>query len=110
MTNKEAFIEFIKPLFKQEDVDPKAKEYWDSFIAQEETKVTENGKEVLRWMRANCLDGGQTSKVIGENMGTPSRTVSGTMRKLVADGFVTKSDSSPIVYSLTQLGKEICID
>jgi DNA-binding PadR family transcriptional regulator len=31
------------------------------------------------------------------------------MRKLVTDGYVEKSDDSPIVYSLTDLGKEYLI-
>ena len=46
------------------------------------------------------------SKEIGEGLFTSSRSVSGAMRKLVADGYVDKSDDSPIVYSLTELGKK----
>ena len=36
-----------------------------------------------------------------------SRTVSGAMRKLVTDGYVEKIGTSPVVYSVTQAGREV---
>ena len=35
-----------------------------------------------------------------------SKSVSGTMRKLVSDGYFSKSGSNPVMYSLTDKGKE----
>ena len=36
-----------------------------------------------------------------------SRTVSGAMRKLVTDGFVEKIGQDPVMYTLTEQGKNI---
>lgn len=47
------------------------------------------------------------SKEIAENLLISSRAVSGSMRKLVSDGFVEKVSQNPIVYTLTEKGKNI---
>jgi predicted transcriptional regulator len=39
-----------------------------------------------------------------------SRTVSGAMRKLVTDGFVEKIGENPVIYSITEKGKNIEIN
>ena len=39
-----------------------------------------------------------------------SRTVSGSIRKLVNDGFVEKVGQDPVIYSITEQGKNIKID
>ena len=39
-----------------------------------------------------------------------SRTVSGAIRKLVTDGFVEKVSQDPVIYSITEQGKNIKID
>jgi Mn-dependent DtxR family transcriptional regulator len=36
--------------------------------------------------------------------------VSGAMRKLVTDGYVEKVGESPVIYMLTEKGKNITID
>ena len=45
------------------------------------------------------------AKDIAERMGISSRGVSGAMRKLVSDGFCEKIGENPIVYKLTEKGK-----
>ena len=49
------------------------------------------------------------AKDIAEGLFISSRTVSGAMRKLVADGFVEKVGQDPTIYSLTENGKNINI-
>jgi predicted transcriptional regulator len=47
---------------------------------------------------------------IAEGLFINSRAVSGAMRKLVTDGYVEKIGQDPVVYSLTDNGKNIEID
>ena len=42
-------------------------------------------------------------------MGMPSKKISGSMRKLVTDGFVEKIGANPVVYALTDKGKNFNI-
>ena len=50
------------------------------------------------------------AKDIAEGMFISSRTVSGSIRKLVNDGFVEKVGQDPVIYSITEQGKNIKID
>ena len=47
------------------------------------------------------------SRDIAEGLFIASRAVSGAMRKLVTDGYVEKVGQDPVVYTLTELGKNI---
>jgi predicted transcriptional regulator len=47
---------------------------------------------------------------VAEGLFISSRAVSGAMRKLVTDGFVEKVGESPVIYSITENGKNINID
>lgn len=72
-------------------------------------KITENGRKILDIMKEkeesylNIF----TSKNIGELLFMSPRSVSGSMKKLITDGYVEKQNSNPITYSLTNLGREI---
>ena len=50
------------------------------------------------------------AKEIAEGMFISSRAVSGAMRKLVTDGFVEKVGQDPVMYSLTEKGKNYNIE
>jgi predicted transcriptional regulator len=50
------------------------------------------------------------AKEIAEGMFISSRTVSGAMRKLVTDGFVEKVGQDPVMYILTEKGKNFNIE
>jgi Mn-dependent DtxR family transcriptional regulator len=50
------------------------------------------------------------AKAIAEAMFISSRSVSGAMRKLVTDGFVEKIGEDPIIYCITEKGRNIEID
>ena len=47
---------------------------------------------------------------IAEGLFISSRAVSGAMRKLVTDGFVEKVGQDPVIYSITDNGKNIDIE
>ena len=47
---------------------------------------------------------------IAEGLFISSRAVSGAMRKLVTDGFVEKVGQDPVIYSITEKGKNIDIE
>ena len=47
---------------------------------------------------------------IAEKMFVSSRTVSGSLRKLVTDGYVEKLGENPVIYSLTEKGKNVDIN
>ena len=47
---------------------------------------------------------------IAEDLFISSRSVSGTMRKLVNDGFCEKIGKDPAIYVLTEKGKNFIID
>jgi predicted transcriptional regulator len=47
---------------------------------------------------------------IAEGLFISSRAVSGAMRKLVTDGFVEKLGADPVVYTITEKGKNVTIN
>ena len=50
------------------------------------------------------------AKDIADGLYISSRAVSGSLRKLVTDGFCEKVGTDPVVYTLTEKGKNYKID
>ena len=122
MTNKEAFIQEIEELLRAERdlLSDAAVAYFEQLKAtpeKEKVPFTENGARVLIWMQENYdrYNNVLKAKEIAEGMfainGTPitSRTVSGAIRKLVTDGYVSKIAGTPVCYSLTDNGKVVTV-
>ena len=125
MTNKEMFIQEIEELladrrqtFGTDGLSEGARAYFEQLKAtpdKEKAPFTENGARVLIWMQENAehYNNILKAKEIAEGMfainGTPitSRTVSGAMRKLITDGYVTKTAGTPVCYSLTESGMTV---
>lgn len=117
MTKKEYFIEYVETLMniaRQSGNDPvmsdEAQAYWNAFKNVEEIEkplFTDNGKLVLQFMKEHQETENWKAKDLAEEMCSSSRTVSGAMRKLVSDGFVEKIGQDPVIYTLTNKGKEI---
>jgi predicted transcriptional regulator len=87
--------------------------YWTAFCGQtagEKPAFTDNGKMVLKYMIENSDRDMMKAKDIAEGLVVSSKTVSGAMRKLVTDGYVEKVGQDPVVYSLTEKGKNIKFD
>ena len=117
MNKKEAFIKVIDCFFKGlSDENFYTEEEWDdAYKFFEEFKnnkvksskeMTENGQKSLTWMQENLesMNNVFTSKEIAEGLFTSGRSISGSMRKLVNDGYVEKIGNNPVQYTLTEKG------
>ena len=109
---KQEFIEFLDALMKAapQIVEEKGNEQIMAYInalkddTKKKTGLTENGSLVLKYLQtADSLT--FKAKDIGEAIGISSRTVSGALRKLVNDGYVDKMGENPVIYSITEKGK-----
>ena len=122
MTEKEAFQVIIEDLFieykdyieENFDYAPLAYSFFEKLRknnfesnSKASSGMTENGSKVLTWMQENeeKMSNLFTSKEIAEALFTSGRSISGSMRKLVNDGYVEKIGKNPIQYSLTETGK-----
>lgn len=118
MNKKDKFITMVEELLDGADVAKytDALAYFEAFKSTQEKadkpKFTDNGKLILKSMidnqeeRANMF----SAKQIAEYAFISSRSVSGSIRKLVNDGYVEKAGQDPIIYSLTDLGKGVNLD
>lgn len=80
-----------------------------SETAKEKPVLTDNGKIVLAYMQQTQLPI-YKSRDIAEALGISSRAVSGSLRKLVTDGFCEKAGKEPVLYVLTEKGKDFNIE
>ena len=117
MTKREAFIQIVDDFFDKAvlagvddeyDLDA-ALEFFNDFKnnkVKNSGAMTENGKKLLSWMQENVdsMSNLFTSKEIAEGLFTSGRSVSGSMRKLVSDGYVEKIGNNPVQYALTEKG------
>ena len=113
MSKKIEFINYIEKILvnSNEEMNEEAKAYWEALKDNgEETEkplFTDNGKIILQFLKSNDSSSTWKAKDIADELGLSSRTVSGSMRKLVTDGFVEKLGKDPICYSITTKGIEI---
>lgn len=77
--------------------------------SNEKPAITDNGKLILKYMQTSSTPM-LKAKDIAEGLFVSSRQVAGAMRKLVSDEFVLKVGENPIVYMLTEKGKEFIIE
>ena len=111
MSKKQDFISEVSSMINAVDYEwqsETAKSYWEAFISvkeEEKPEFTDNGKLVLKYMQDNSDKANFKAKDIGEGLFVSSRTVSGAIRKLVTDGFVEKIGQDPVIYALTEKGK-----
>lgn len=124
MTKKEAFIKIIQTeIFDRTDIYAEnypdeyglAASFWEDFKdgkTKNSGAMTENGKKLLSWMQENVdtMTNLFTSKEAAEALFTSGRSIAGSMRKLVNDGYVEKTGKDPVQYSLTEVGKNYQFD
>lgn len=124
MTKKEAFIKIIQTeIFDRTDIYAEnypdeyelAASFWEDFKdgkVKNSGAMTENGKKLLSWMQENVdtMTNLFTSKEAAEALFTSGRSIAGSMRKLVNDGYVEKTGKDPVQYSLTEVGKNYQFD
>ena len=116
MSNREIFLKDIEDLIEthKEEVAKETIEYFETLkktIADDKKEeFTENGKRILLFLQANQDIEIWKAKDIAEKIDISSRSVSGSMRKLLNDGYVDKIGKDPVIYALTTKGKEIKIN
>ena len=114
MTKKQEFVSFIEEVIEKSPVvmSDNVKAYWEAFKGNEGNKpaFTENGKKVLVFLQAQTDTDMWKAKEIGEELMVSSRTVAGSMRKLVSDGYVEKIGQDPVVYAITEKGKKVVFE
>lgn len=112
MSKKLDFINYIKDFINEDEMPDDVRTYWEAFKQtneKEKPAFTENGKLILKFLQTNTDRNMWQSKQIAEELMISSRSVSGSMRKLVTDGYVEALGDSPRVYSITEKGKKIII-
>ena len=118
MSKKQAFIEYVSRLFGEDhvqngDIPDDAWDYWKGLIAEKSTEkplFTDNGKVVLKFFQEHQDVPSWKTKDVAEGIGLSSRSVSGSLRKLVADEYIDKIGKDPILYCLTEKGKNAKIE
>lgn len=103
---KEEFIEKAINITSKEDF---GKLYDEIIKPTKNTEMTKSGAAALKFLQTKPGEL-YSAKMIGESLGVGSRSVSGSMRKLVTDGYVEKSGSNPTVYKITNKGIDYTFD
>lgn len=117
MTKREEFLLWIDDLIKnQKDssavlMNANAKAYLDAIrgdcVADDNKPTfTGNGKAILMYLQS-VPEGMYKARDIAEGMGIASKSVAGAIRKLITDGYVEKIGKDPVVYSITENGKNV---
>ena len=116
MTKKEEFIELVEKMIanmnfsaSELEENKNALDFFSEFkIVPEKPKFTENGKKILIFMQENKdkYNNLFKAKDIGEGLLISSKGASGSLRKLITDGYAEKVGSEPVIYSLTEKGIE----
>ena len=118
MSKKQEFIDFVEKMMNelnigQEGMSENVSIYWEALKGKEDSEkpmFTDNGKLILKYLQDNQNIPMWKAKDIAEGLFVNSRTVSGSLRKLVSDGFVEKVGKEPTIYSITEKGKNIEIN
>ena len=113
-SKREQFIELVDLLMEDAVVD---KDEWTDALVyfealkmqkdKEKPVITNKGAEILLYIQNNYQNYKNmfSAKVIAEGMGVVTRSVSASMRGLVTGGFLEKISDKPVIYSITEAGK-----
>lgn len=113
-SKREQFIELVDLLM--EDAAINKDEWTDALIYFEALKmqkdkekpvITDKGAEILLYIQNNYQNYKNmfSAKVIAEGMEAATKSVSASMRGLVTGGFLEKISDKPVIYSITDAGK-----
>lgn len=100
------------PKVVEEKMTPNIEAYIEALKDKKNDKpvLTDNGKQVLLYLQQNQDKALWKARDIAEGLCVSSRGVSGSLRKLITDGFVEKIGNSPTIYSITEKGKNYIIE
>ncbi len=120
MNGKDAFIKIVqKEIFEKEHIKEGWEEEYNLALTyfnelknnkiKESIPITENGAKIVNFMKLNKnkYNNAFKAKDIGEGLFCSSRSVSGSMRKLISDGFVEKIGKDPVTYAITDKGFQL---
>lgn len=119
MSKKQEFIKFVEEIMDaahitEADMPENVKLYWDVLFASslevDKPLFTDNGKLIMKFLQDHQETPMWKARDVAEGLFISSRAVSGAMRKLVTDGFVEKVGQDPVIYSITEKGKNIDIE
>ena len=113
MTNKEKFIVEIDKLLEDTTFsfsDGAMVYFKDLKKGKTGTGFTENGKAILNFLKAAPYDSIHSAKDIGIALSLSGRSITGSIRKLVSDGYVEKQGKDPVMYKMTSEGHALNID
>lgn len=110
LTKREIFIKELSELIDSFSTDindvfsPEALEYYYDILKGKASAggLTEAGEKILKYMKENKTKYNNifNSKLIGEGLFMSPRSVSGSIRKLITDGYVSKTPGNPVTYNL----------
>ena len=112
---KQEFLDFLNALIAAAPDVPMSenvKAYIEAMMSDEVSEkpvLTDNGKIILKYIQDNPQPA-YKSKDIADGLFISSRTVSGAIRKLVNDGFLEKLGKDPVIYAITEKGKNFIIE
>jgi len=115
---KQEFLNFVNALIEANPevadklMTDNVKMYLDILKNEKKTDkpvLTDNGKVVLKYMQ-ECGTPMLKARDIAEGLFISSRGVGGALRKLVTDGFCEKVGQDPVIYALTEKGKNYVIE
>lgn len=115
--NCKAFLDFFDELVEATDsqthIQQDVQEFYDFLREQQDSYVekpmfTEIGLEILEYLQT-CNAKSIKAKDIADGMSVSSRKISGAIRKLVTDKYVDKFGKTPVIYSLTDKGRNFDI-
>ena len=117
MTKREAFIDMVEDLLHSLDIQELSKddrnrmafEFFEEFKSdkiKDKPIITENGSKILQFMQENKdrYNNIFKAKEIAEGLFISSHSVSGSMRKLIAENFIEKVGQTPVAYAITNKG------
>lgn len=114
MSKQQEFIKWVEKLISgQEEPCPPSQDaatYWEALKSSdtvaEKPEFTDNGKAILQYLQSVPATM-YKARDIAEGMFIASKSVSGALRKLVTDGYVEKVGKDPVVYMITEKGKNV---
>lgn len=112
MSAREDFINSVEKCIENypNEFNENAISYFENLknvVNESKEEFTENGKIILKCLQEHSEKEMWKAKDIADTIELSSRTVSGSIRKLVNDGYVEKTGKNPVIYTITQKGKEI---
>lgn len=115
MTNIEKAKEFLENMYESLYADVSytheemttlrtALQFYEDYQNSQPAKkpITDKGIAIILAMRE--VEDWITAKALGEQMDISGRSVSGSLKKLVTDGYVNKRAGSPAAYKITEKG------